>query len=115
MFNATVTDTTGGSCDLKQTMRRIILTKINEQTNLSSETQLLSCSINRGENCTTSDRRLSLNSGDGVDFILTLSNTMKNDFGRYKVFVEIFYPQTNLATTIEKTIHLEIGKSSECL
>ena len=106
-----MTYTTGGSCDFKQTIRRILLIKMNEQTGISSQT-LLSCSIEQSENCTTSDKWRSLDRGDGLDFIFVLTDTTQNDSGVYQVLVEGTHPGTGNATTILKTIDLEvIGKS----
>ena len=77
--------------------------------NLLPETLLL-CSTNQGEACNTSDERLSLDKGNGLDFILTLLNTTKTDSGMYKVVVQGTHPRTGGSTKITKTIHLEIRK-----
>ena len=109
-FNGSITYTPGGSCDFKQTITRIKLSKINEQSNLPN-TLLFSCGTNKGATCFINDDRLSLDRGNGLDFIFTLSNARQEDFGVYEVLVEGNHPATSSLITIKKSIHLNAGKA----
>ena len=106
IFNASITHTPGGSCDFKQAMTRIKLTKIN--TN-SSDKLLFTCRTNQGASCVIKDNRVSLVRGNGLDFIFTLSNTCQNDSGVYEAVVEGTHPATSSLTTIKKNFHPNIG------
>ena len=107
-FDASVTYTPGGSCDFKQAITRIKLTKINEQLNLPN-TLLFTCTTNQGATCIVNDNRLSLNRGNGLDFIFTLSNAVHDDSGLYEVVVEGTHPATSSLITIKKSFRLNIG------
>ena len=111
IFNASITYTPGGSCDFKQAITRIKLRKINnEQSNLPS-TLLLTCRTDQGAACVINDERLSLDKGDGLDFILVLSNSHQNDSGIYEVVVEGTHPATSSLITVKKIFHVDIGRS----
>ena len=105
-FNASITYTPGGSCDFKQAMTRIKLTKIN--TN-SSDKLLFTCRTDQGASCVIKDNRVSLVRGNGLDFMFTLSNTHQDDSGVYEVVTEGTHPATSSLTTIKKTFHLNVG------
>ena len=108
IFNASVTYTPGGSCDFKQVITLIKMTKINEQPNIPN-TLLFACSTNQGATCFINDDRLSLNRGDGLHFIFTISNAHQNDSGVYEVAVEGIHPATGSFVTIKKKFRLDIG------
>ena len=111
IFNASITYTPGGSCDFKQAITRIKLRKINnEQSNLPN-TLLLTCRTDQGAACVINDERLSLYKGDGLDFILVLSNSHQNDSGIYEVVVEGTHPATSSLITVKKIFHVDIGRS----
>ena len=110
IFNASITYTPGGNCDFKQTITRIKLTKINKQPNLP-DIPLFTCGINEGATCFINDDRLSLDRGDGLDFIFTLSNAHQEDSGVYEIVIEGSHPATSSLTTVKKIFHLDIGRS----
>ena len=114
VFNSTVVYTPGGSCDFRQEVTEIRLSKrISETENVL----LYSCETNSQEACQTQpDRRVSLDRGSGasLNFIFTLSDTIhSNDSGRYDVIVYKNDPrvQSGSFTTITKTflVHVNPG------
>ena len=106
-FNASITYTPGGSCDFKQEITRIKFLKINNES--SRDLLLFSCSTNQGQACVINDDRLSLNRGNGLNFVFTLSNTHQSDSGVYEVVIEGTHPATSSLITIKKRFHLNIG------
>ena len=52
------------------------------------------------------DNRLSLDRGDGLDFIFTLSNARQKDSGEYEIAVEGSHPATSSLIVIKKTFKL---------
>ena len=107
-FNASITYTPGGSCDFKQVITRIKLLK--KSNDPSQNLLLFSCRTDQGAACVNNDAdRLSLNKGNGLDFVFTLSNTYQNDSGEYEVVVEGTHPATSSLITIKKTFHLNIA------
>ena len=67
IFDASITYTPGGSCNFKQEITRVKLTKINGQSNLPN-TLLFTCHTDHGAPCLINDNRLSLSRGDGLDY-----------------------------------------------
>ena len=108
IFNASITYTPGGSCDFKQTITRIKLTKINEHSNFPN-ILLFTCSTDQGAVCVMNDDRVSLSRGDSLEFMFTLSNTSQDDSGVYEVVVEGTHPATSSLITIKRSFHLIIG------
>lgn len=104
-FNAFVTYTPGGSCDFKQEVTRIKLTKTNEVRN----TLLFTCSTNHGATCYSNDHRLSMSRNNGLDFVFTLSNATADDSGAYEVVMEGIHPATNSLITVKKKFQLKVG------
>ena len=108
IFNASITYTPGGSCNFKQEITRVKLTKINGQSNLPN-TLLFTCRTDQGASCLTNDNRsVSLSRGDGLDYIFTLSNTSQKDAGIYEVVVEGTHPATGSLITFRKSFHLGV-------
>ena len=107
IFDASITYTPGGSCNFKQAITRVKLTKINGQSNLPN-TLLFTCRTDQGASCLVNDNRLSLSRGDGLDYIFTLSNASQEDAGIYEVVVEGPHPETGSLITIKKSFHLII-------
>ena len=108
VFDSSVAYTPGGSCDFQQTITRIKLTKINKPINLPN-TLLFTCSTNQGATCIVNDNRLSLNRGNGLDFVFTLSNAVHDDSGAYEVVVEGTHPATSSLITLKKKFQLNVG------
>ena len=108
IFDASITYTPGGSCNFKQAITRVKLTKINGQSNLPN-TLLFTCRTDQGASCWINDNRLSLSRGDGLDYNFTLSNASQEDAGIYEVVVEGTHPATGSLITFNKNFHLIIG------
>ena len=108
IFDASITYTPGGSCNFKQAITRVKLTKINGQSNLPN-TLLFTCRTDQGASCLVNDNRLSLSRGDGLDYNFTLSNASQEDAGIYEVVVEGTHPATGSLITFKKSFHLLIG------
>ena len=107
IFDASITYTPGGSCNFRQEITRVKLTKINGQSNLPN-TLLFTCRTDRGAPCLINDNRLSLSRGDGLDYIFTLSNASQEDAGIYEVVVEGTHPATGSLIAFKKSFHLSI-------
>ena len=108
IFDAPITYTPGGSCNFKQAITRVKLTKINGQSNLPN-TLLFTCRTDQGAPCLVKDNRLSLSRGDGLEYyIFTLSNASQEDAGIYEVVVEGTHPDYGSLITFKKSFHLNI-------
>ena len=107
IFNASITYTPGGSCNFKQAITRVKLTKINGQSNFPN-TLLFTCRTDQGASCLINDNRLSLSRGDGLDYIFTLSNANQEDAGIYEVVMEGTHPDYGSLITFKKSFHLSI-------
>ena len=92
----------GGSCDFRQTVERIYLTKVE-----TDETLISYAILDEGQEwCLICDNRLSLHRRNGLEFIFLLSNAAQKDSGDYKVNVEAIGSDLR---PLRKTIRLEIG------
>ena len=105
IFDASITYTPGGSCNFKQAITRVKLTKINGQSNLPN-TLLFTCRTDQGASCSVKDSRLSLSRRNGLDYIFTLSNASQKDAGIYEVVMEGTHPATGSLITFKKSFHL---------
>ena len=83
--------------------------KINYERSNWPNSLLFTCNTNQGATCVKNNDRLSLNRGDGLDFIFTLSNVRQSDTGLYEAVVEGTHPATSSLITIKKSFHLDIG------
>ena len=63
------------------------------------------------QTCFINDNRFSLDRGDGLDFIFTLSNPRQEDVGVYEIVIEGTHPATSSLITIKEIFHLDIGRS----
>ena len=111
-FDASVIHTPGGSCDFRQEIDTVQLTRLNPVFGVDDD-QLLSCATSE-VSCGNSKASLSRGNDPGYEFVFTLNNaSLERDNRTFRVSVHLMHPATASTEQIVKDFVLQ-GNVCSC-